>query len=167
MILEEAYRILELDEFEPITFALLKRKFHKLALLYHPDKQPNKKEPSEHSFVEIQEAFTMLCHNFSFIAEENEDIDEILAEPVDVQDINVQDINVQDINVQDINVQYIIVKIISYINSNQLIPYITQLISTIDTPILVCIYKLLLKHHFPPIIIHIVRTAIHKDNDNS
>ena len=157
MILEEAYRILELDEFEPITFALLKRKFHKLALLYHPDKQPNKKEPSEHSFVEIQEAFTMLCHNFSFIAEENEDIDEILAEPVDVQDINVQ----------DINVQYIIVKIISYINSNQLIPYITQLISTIDTPILVCIYKLLLKHHFPPIIIHIVRTAIHKDNDNS
>ena len=60
-----AYNILEIEEGVHITTTQLKKKYHKLALLHHPDKNANTIESTE-KFKEIQEAYELLKREIVF-----------------------------------------------------------------------------------------------------
>jgi len=60
-----AYNILEIEEGVHITTIQLKKKYHKLALLHHPDKNANTIESTE-KFKEIQEAYELLKREIVF-----------------------------------------------------------------------------------------------------
>ena len=55
----KAFNILEIDEYNTITLEYLKKKYHKLALINHPDKNDNTIESTE-KFKQINEAYNYL-----------------------------------------------------------------------------------------------------------
>ena len=76
-----AFEILEIDytNFNQLTFEYLKKRYRKLALKYHPDKNGNTKESTEH-FKKINEAFNYLKREFHNFNTENEKDEEIIDE---------------------------------------------------------------------------------------
>lgn len=72
MNLKDAVDILEIDDISTITLERLKKKYHKLALQNHPDKNGNTPE-STHKFQKIQEAYELLKREISILNNENRD----------------------------------------------------------------------------------------------
>jgi len=71
MNLKDALEILEINQQEYTTLneSNLKKKYHKLALLHHPDKNGNT-VPSKEKFQKIQEAYYCLKREMCFLTEE-------------------------------------------------------------------------------------------------
>ena len=67
---KEAFDILEIDssevKYSDITLKLLKKKYHKLALQHHPDKNDNTDESTE-KFKQINEAYTFLKSEIKYL----------------------------------------------------------------------------------------------------
>ena len=84
---KNALEILEIDInvvfYKDITLEYLKRQYHKLALLNHPDKNGNTQTSNE-KFKQINEAYQHLQREFNFINSENNIID-------DENEINIDD----------------------------------------------------------------------------
>lgn len=55
----DAFEILEIENYEDLTLSNLKKQYRKLALKYHPDKNGNT-EISTEKFKKINEAYTYL-----------------------------------------------------------------------------------------------------------
>jgi hypothetical protein len=82
MNLKEAFEVLEIDfiniKYQDLTFDYLKRRYRKMALKYHPDKNGNTEESTE-KFKKINEAYNYLKKELKylkpeyFINEETED----------------------------------------------------------------------------------------------
>ena len=74
MNLQDAITILEIDQYEiqNITLDYLKRRYRKLALQHHPDKNGNTEESTQ-KFQQINEAYTILKREISIIDGYNED----------------------------------------------------------------------------------------------
>lgn len=74
MNLQDAITILEIDqhEIQNITFDYLKRRYRKLALQHHPDKNGNTEESTQ-KFQQINEAYNLLKREISIIDGYNED----------------------------------------------------------------------------------------------
>jgi hypothetical protein len=72
---KKAFDILEIDDTQNITLEYLKKKYHKLALKNHPDKNGNTVE-SNNNFKEINEAYDFLKREMNYLnlSEENDDI---------------------------------------------------------------------------------------------
>ena len=73
---KEAFEILEIDpsKYEDLTFEYLKKRYRKLALKYHPDKNGNTEESNE-QFKKINEAYNCLRRDFDeFTFDEEEEI---------------------------------------------------------------------------------------------
>lgn len=70
MDLKKALEILEIatDDYKHINYQFLKKKYHKLALLYHPDK--NKSPEANIKFQELQNAYHFLLKETDFLKEE-------------------------------------------------------------------------------------------------
>jgi hypothetical protein len=69
MNLIKAFEILEIDintNLSLLSVNYLKKKFHKLALKYHPDKNGNTKESNE-KFKEINEAYNFISVNINYL----------------------------------------------------------------------------------------------------
>lgn len=70
-----AFNILEIDiskiNTKDITLHKLKKKYHKLALQYHPDKNGNTRESNE-KFKQIQEAYNYLKKELQFLDSDND-----------------------------------------------------------------------------------------------
>jgi len=71
MNLKEALDVLEIDNISNLTLEGLKKKYHKLALQNHPDKNGNTLE-STHHFQRIQEAYELLKREISILNGETE-----------------------------------------------------------------------------------------------
>jgi curved DNA-binding protein CbpA len=73
-----AFKILEIDlydlDYTEINLNLLKKKYHKLALQNHPDKNGNTIESKEH-FQKINEAYSYLKREIKFEEENLDDVD--------------------------------------------------------------------------------------------
>ena len=71
-----AFKILEIDlydiDYTEINLNLLKKKYHKLALQNHPDKNGNTIESKEH-FQQINEAYSYLKREIKFEEEKLDD----------------------------------------------------------------------------------------------
>ena len=76
---KEAFKILNIDlnetDYKDITLEFLKKKYHKQALLKHPDKNGNTLESND-NFKKINEAYDYLKReiNLDSLNEENEDL---------------------------------------------------------------------------------------------
>jgi curved DNA-binding protein CbpA len=73
---KEAFKILEIDpsKYEDLTLDYLKKRYRKLALKYHPDKNGNTDESNEH-FKKINEAYNFLQRDYDlFEFEKKEEI---------------------------------------------------------------------------------------------
>jgi curved DNA-binding protein CbpA len=66
MNLTDALNVLEIENISKITVDSLKRKYHKMALQHHPDKNGNTSESTEH-FQRIQEAYVLLQREIRFL----------------------------------------------------------------------------------------------------
>jgi len=73
MDLKKAFIILEIEniEYNDINIGLLKQKYHRLALLYHPDK--NKSKDAAYKFREIKDAYDYLINEFNLLNDETID----------------------------------------------------------------------------------------------
>jgi DnaJ-class molecular chaperone len=84
-----AFEILEIDlsevNYNNITLQYLKKKYHKLALLYHPDKNGNTIESTE-KFKKINQSFNYLKNNM-FSSEEDFSSDDHFEEANNKEDI--------------------------------------------------------------------------------
>ena len=67
---KEDFDILEIDssevKYSDITLKLFKKKYHKLALQHHPDKNDNTDESTE-KFKQINEAYTFLKSEIKYL----------------------------------------------------------------------------------------------------
>jgi hypothetical protein len=83
-----AFEILEIDiskiKYNDITFEFLKKKYHKLALQNHPDKNGNTFESNE-KFKQINEAYDYLKREMNHI---NPDINELSEENQNINNLN-------------------------------------------------------------------------------
>ena len=74
-----AFEILEIDinkiSYQKLNHSFLKNKYHKLALINHPDKNGNTVESNE-KFKKINEAYFYLKREISILNNENEDVSE-------------------------------------------------------------------------------------------
>jgi len=72
MDFKKAFQILEIEnvEYNNINIDLLKQKYHRLALLYHPDK--NKSKNAVNKFREIKDAYEYLINELNLINETND-----------------------------------------------------------------------------------------------
>ena len=74
---KKAFEILEIDtintNYNDITIELIKKKYHKLALQNHPDKNGNTPESNE-KFKEINEAYNYLKREIKNIDPNNDDL---------------------------------------------------------------------------------------------
>ena len=60
----KAFKLFEVDpDLPPISFSVLKKRYHRMALLHHPDKNGNTTESTE-KFKEINESFHLLKNTF-------------------------------------------------------------------------------------------------------
>jgi curved DNA-binding protein CbpA len=75
MNLKEALDVLEIDNISNLTLDSLKKKYHKLALQNHPDKNGNTLESTQH-FQRIQEAYELLKREISILNGENSNSEE-------------------------------------------------------------------------------------------
>jgi len=66
MDLKEALDVLEIDDISNLTLDSLKKRYHKLALQNHPDKNGNTLESTQH-FQRIQEAYELLKREISIL----------------------------------------------------------------------------------------------------
>ena len=74
MELDEALIILELSNYnkKDITLSKIKKQYHKLALLHHPDKNNNTNESCE-KFQDIQRAYELVKDELIIIGDEEKD----------------------------------------------------------------------------------------------
>ena len=77
MELDEALIILELSNYnkKDITLSKIKKQYHKLALLHHPDKNNNTNESCE-KFQDIQRAYELVKDELIIIGDEEKDNEE-------------------------------------------------------------------------------------------
>jgi curved DNA-binding protein CbpA len=75
MNLKEALDVLEIDNISNLTLDSLKKRYHKLALQNHPDKNGNTPESNE-QFQKIQEAYELLKREISILNGENSNLGE-------------------------------------------------------------------------------------------
>jgi hypothetical protein len=76
MNLQEALEILEIDsKYDDLTLDFIKKRYKKLALKYHPDKNGDTKESTEH-FKKINEAYNYLKREGFYFTNFTEDEDE-------------------------------------------------------------------------------------------
>lgn len=61
--MEKYYRVLEISS--DSSLEEIKKAYHRLALKWHPDKNPNNQEEAEKKFKEINEAYEFLNDDFS------------------------------------------------------------------------------------------------------
>jgi len=66
MNLTDALNVLEIENISKLTVDSLKRKYHKMALQHHPDKNGNTSESTER-FQRIQEAYVLLQREIRFL----------------------------------------------------------------------------------------------------
>lgn len=66
MNLTDALNVLEIENISKLTVDSLKRKYHKMALQHHPDKNGNTSESTER-FQKIQEAYVLLQREIRFL----------------------------------------------------------------------------------------------------
>jgi hypothetical protein len=84
---EDAFKILEIDfmntKYEDLTLEYLKKRYRKLALKYHPDKNGNTRESTEH-FKKINEAYNYLKGEIKNLRPEIDEDEEVIddSEPV-------------------------------------------------------------------------------------
>jgi len=80
---KDAFKILEIDfintRYEDLTLEYLKKRYRKLALKYHPDKNGNTEESTEH-FKKINEAYNYLKSEIKNLRPETEEDDEVTDE---------------------------------------------------------------------------------------
>jgi DnaJ domain len=72
MNLNEALKVLEITSLTSLTDDVLKKKYHKLALLNHPDKNGNTID-SKQRFQQILEAYSVLKREISYLNETRDD----------------------------------------------------------------------------------------------
>jgi len=76
---KEAFQILNINlnetEYQNITIQFLKKKYHKQALIYHPDKNGNTPESNE-KFKQILEAYEYLKREIQYVNSESNDYDD-------------------------------------------------------------------------------------------
>jgi curved DNA-binding protein CbpA len=76
MNLKDALEILEIDsKYNDLTLGFIKKRYRKLALKYHPDKNGNTEESTER-FKKINEAYSYLKNEDLYFANDDEDNDE-------------------------------------------------------------------------------------------
>ena len=76
MNLKDALEILEIDsKYNDLTLEFINKRYRKLALKYHPDKNGDTKESTEH-FKKINEAYSYLKNEGLYFADEDENDDE-------------------------------------------------------------------------------------------
>ena len=76
MNLKDALEILEIDsKYDDLTLEFINKRYRKLALKYHPDKNGDTKESTEH-FKKINEAYSYLKNEGLYFAGEDENDDE-------------------------------------------------------------------------------------------
>ena len=74
MNFKDAIGILEIDsKYNDLTLEFINKRYRKLALKYHPDKNGNTKASTEH-FKKINEAYNYLKNECLYFVEEDEDI---------------------------------------------------------------------------------------------
>ena len=76
MDLEEALNIFEIENVSNLSQESLKKRYHKLALQNHPDKNGNTPESTQH-FQRIQESYEVLKREISFINNCNERCEDV------------------------------------------------------------------------------------------
>jgi len=76
MDLQEALNIFEIENVSNLSQESLKKKYHKLALQNHPDKNGNTPESTQH-FQRIQESYEVLKREISFIKNCNEGCEDV------------------------------------------------------------------------------------------
>jgi len=88
---EEYYKILELPP--NASDDEIKKAYKKLAMKYHPDKNPDNKEESEKKFKEIAEAYEILTNKDKYINKEQHNFNPNVVNPHDIFNQIFRDMN--------------------------------------------------------------------------
>ena len=131
---EQAFVILDIssEEYETMTVDQLKKKYHIMALKYHPDK--NKEEDAKDKFQKIQEAYTFLLENNDT---KNKSID------INISYIKLMEEYINNLYPEDKTVQKVV---LLFINKS-FIGLFQTLIDNINKDILLKTYSILKEHN--------------------
>jgi len=170
-----AFNILEIDiskmNTKDITLPKLKKKYHKLALQYHPDKNGNTRESNE-KFRQIQEAYNYLKKELQFLDSENDNdnaSEEQKNTPMQTTPIYMDILHVFMKSILEGNYDVIISKIIQDIVSGCK-NISSKLFDDLDKETCMNIYNFLSKHrytlHLNDSILEGVREIVQQKFDN-